>query len=96
MRLTVESASNALLVVADNWYPDWKATVNGVEVPILRAYHSLRAIPVGPGRMDVELWYDAGFLRAGILSSAAGSVVLLALVVIFFLRDRRRGARDGG
>jgi hypothetical protein len=94
IRLTVDSPSNALLVVADNWYPAWKASVNGAEVPILRAYHTLRAVPVGPGRMDVVLWYDAGFLRAGILSTAVAGSALVALAVVLFARDRRRGRPD--
>ncbi len=88
-RLTVESASNALLVVADNWYPAWKATVDGVEAPVLRAYHTLRAVPLGPGRHEVVLWYDAGMLRTGMLSTA-GAVILLAVVVgASLIRDRR-------
>jgi hypothetical protein len=87
----VTSPGNALLVVADNWYPAWKARVNGVEVPVLRAYHTLRAIPVGPGRMDVELWYDPGFLRVGLLSSVMAGSALALLAILLFVRDLRRG-----
>ena len=89
-RLTVESPGNLLLVVADNWYPAWKATVDGVEVPVLRAYHTLRALPVGPGRHDVVLWYDLGALRSGIVSTLLGLVVLATVVVVSLVRDRRR------
>jgi hypothetical protein len=89
MHLSVDSPSNALLVVADNWYPAWKATVNGTETPILRAYYTLRAVPIAAGHQDVVLWYDAGFLRAGILSSAVACVLLLALAAVFFVRERR-------
>jgi hypothetical protein len=90
LRLTVTSPSNALLVVADNWYPAWKARVNGVEVPVLRAYHTLRAIPVGPGSMDVELWYDSGFLRTGLVSSVIAGSALVLLAILLFVRDFRR------
>jgi hypothetical protein len=91
LRLTVESPSNALLVVADNWYPSWKARVNGVEVPVLRAYHTLRAVPVGPGRVEVEMWYDAGFLRTGFMSTVIAGSLLVVLAAVLLVRDVRRG-----
>ncbi len=89
LHLTVDSPSNALLVVADNWYPAWKATVNGQDAPILRAYYELRAVPIPAGHQDVVLWYDAGFLRAGLLSSGLACAVLLALAIGLFVRERR-------
>ncbi|MBT8397448.1 MAG: hypothetical protein KJN92_10800, partial [Gemmatimonadetes bacterium] len=45
LRLEVESDAPALLLLAENWYPAWKAEVGGEEVPVLRANHSLRAVP---------------------------------------------------
>jgi hypothetical protein len=90
LELTVESDSNALLVIADNWYPAWKATVDGVEAPVLRAYHTLRAVPVGPGRHDVVMWYDPGTLRGGLLTTVFGLLVLVAVIVVSLVRDRRR------
>lgn len=89
IHLTVDSPSNALLVVADNWYPAWKATVNGRETPVLRAYYALRAIPVAAGHHDVVLWYDAGFLRTGILSTAVAGTLLLGLAATLIVRERR-------
>jgi hypothetical protein len=90
LELTVESDSNALLVVADNWYPAWKATVDGIEAPVLRAYHTLRAVPVGPGRHDVVMWYDPGTLRGGLLTTVFGVLVLVVVIVVSLVRDRGR------
>ena len=96
MELTVESDSNALLVVADNWYPAWKATVDGIEAPVLRAYHTLRAVPVGPGRHEVVMWYDPGALRGGMLTTVLGLLALVAVIVISLVRDRRRVGYGSG
>ena len=96
LELTVESDSNALLVVADNWYPAWKATVDGIEAPVLRAYHTLRAVPVGPGRHDVVMWYDPGTLRGGMLTTVFGLLVLVAVIVVSLVRDRRRVGYGSG
>ena len=86
----MDSPSNAILVVADNWYPAWKATVDGIETPVLRAYHTLRAVPVGPGRHDVVMWYDAGTLRNGMLISIFGMLVLVGVIVVSIVSDWRR------
>ena len=94
VRLTVVTPTNALLVLADNWYPAWKATVDGADAPVLGAYHTLRAVPIGPGEHDVVLWYDAGFLGAGLLSSAVGMIVLVVVTVGSLVRDPRRGGSD--
>ena len=57
MRLAVRSSAPALLAIADNWYPAWHARVNDQDTPVLRAYHTLRAVPVPAGESEVELWY---------------------------------------
>jgi hypothetical protein len=57
--LTVQTERPALLVVADNWFPAWHATVDDAEAPVLRAYHTLRAVPVGPGEHTVRMYYHS-------------------------------------
>ena len=91
-RFTVEADAPALLVVADNWYPAWRATVDGVEAPVLRANHTLRAVPIGPGRHDVVLWYDGGVLGAGLISSGLGLAVLATVAGIALAPGGRRDA----
>jgi hypothetical protein len=75
--LTVHSDRPALLVVADNWYPAWRATVNDQEVEVLRAYHTLRAVPVPAGHSTVVMWYESTLLQRSRLLSLW---VLLGLV----------------
>ena len=57
MTLRVTSDRSAILVVADNWFPAWKARVGDVDVPVLRANHSLRAVPITAGEHTVEFYY---------------------------------------
>ena len=74
MRLAVRSSGPALLAIADNWYPAWHARVNGRDAPVLRAYYTLRAIPVAAGESEIELWYRSDV----VLRSFWFSVVVLA------------------
>jgi hypothetical protein len=90
-RFSVEATAPALLVVADNWYPAWRATVDGVETPVLRANHTLRAVPVGPGTHRVEMWYDGGVLLGGAVATVAGLLAIGAMVG-FALTGRERDA----
>jgi uncharacterized membrane protein YfhO len=61
----------ALLVITDNYYPAWKAEVDGGEVPILRANYTFRAVPVSTGTHEVRLYYDSGRLDSSAYASAA-------------------------
>ncbi|MDW8225888.1 MAG: hypothetical protein RMK93_07730, partial [Bacteroidota bacterium] len=83
----VETAHPGLLCFSEIWYPAWKAFVNGTEVPVLRAYHSLRAIPIPAGSHTVELRYDSSSFRTGAWISA---LTLALTLVALLLCDRRR------
>lgn len=78
MELAVESDQPALLVIADNWFPAWHASVNGQEVGVLRAYHTLRAVPVPAGTSTVRMWYDSPLVSTSLLLSL---VVLVGLAL---------------
>jgi hypothetical protein len=92
MRLQVRSEGPALLVLADNWFPGWHARVDGRETPVLRAYHTLRAVPVGAGEQTVELYYESSVLRLSSMLSAAALALLLAAAAVSLLRSRARAA----
>jgi len=80
VRLITESSEPALLVLLDRWYPGWQATVNGVEVPVLRANGVFRAVEIPRGRADVEFRFAPGSLRLGGLLSVFGLAGLACLV----------------
>jgi hypothetical protein len=92
MSLRVRSDGPALLVLADNWFPSWRARVNGEDAPVLRAYHTLRAVPVGAGEQTVELYYDSPLLQRSLMISVAALTLLLAVAALSFIRGRARGA----
>jgi hypothetical protein len=94
LRLRVRSDSPALLVLADNWYPAWKAVVRGEEAPVLRANHTLRAVPVPAGESEVEIFFDAGTLRGPFLITLA-SLFLLSLALFFRRRQGDEEAQGG-
>lgn len=77
------------LVIADSYDTWWTATVDGREVPILRADHAMMAIAVGPGDHQVQLDYQVP--RSSIGLSAASALAIIGLAG-WAVRGRRREA----
>ena len=88
MVVRVTASAAGWLVVADAWHPRWRATVNGVEMPVLPANHLFRAVEVDAGESEVELRFLPAPFRAGLAVSAASGVVL-ATLGIAWCRERR-------
>jgi len=89
LRLSATTDREALLVVADNWFPAWHATVDGRPTPILRAYHALRAVPLSPGTHSVEMVYRSAVVGRSLALSAGVLLLLSGTVVWGWLRERR-------
>jgi hypothetical protein len=70
--LDVDTPGPALLRLADLWYPDWTARVDGQRTPILKADYLLRAVYVPAGRHQVVFRYESPAVRRGLLVSLAG------------------------
>lgn len=97
LELAVESDRPALLVIGDNWYPAWRATVDGSDVDVLRAYHTLRAVPVPAGASTVEMWYESDLLDRSFLVSLLVLLTLPTLFAVGFWRSRRgSGSQSAG
>ncbi len=86
-RLRVTADSPALLVVSENHYPSWHATVDGEEAPVLRAYHTLQAVPVPAGTHEVVLQVrTSGPVRTGLFMSGGFWLLLGGLAGLERLR----------
>jgi hypothetical protein len=65
------------LFLADQWFPGWRATVNGAPAPILRADYLFRVVEVPAGESTVEFRYAPASVRIGAAISAATLLVLI-------------------
>jgi hypothetical protein len=91
LRLEVTTEKAALLVVSDNWFPAWKATVDDTDAPVLRAYHTLRAVAVPAGTHTVEMVYESGVVRASLWLSLLLALGLVSATGYQMARERRAG-----
>ncbi|TRW43589.1 YfhO family protein [Georgenia yuyongxinii] len=93
VRVTADGAG--MLVVADGFQDDWAATVDGREVPIVRADHAMKGVPVPAGEHVIELAYRPVGWGVGPWVAGATVLALAAAWVWLARRDRRAARRDG-
>jgi len=80
------------VLVAENWYPDWQATVDGAPAVALRGNYSLLTVPVPAGAKRVELAFRSHAYETGRLISLLSLGVLFALALApAAIRRKRNG-----
>ncbi|MFL7892917.1 MAG: YfhO family protein [Anaerolineales bacterium] len=79
----VKSPSDGYLVIADVWYPGWRAYVDGDETIIRQANYLFRAIELPSGQHEVRIVYRPKYFYVGIFVSGAGLIVLIVLVLVW-------------
>ena len=92
-QLKVNAPTPGVLVASQIYYPGWKASIDGVSVPVVPANYALAAISLPSGSHSVRFFYDPASIKIGATVSALSIVTLAAL--IWFLR-RRQGRTQYG
>jgi len=77
-----------LLVLADTYYPGWKAFVDGRESRIYRANYVMRAVFLPKGSHSVEFRYEPLSFKIGAAISLASFFLLSGAALWLFLRRR--------
>ncbi len=88
----VDTPGPGLLRLADLYYPDWVATVDGREMPVLKADYLLRAVAVPAGHHRVEFRFRSRAVRQGLMLSFASLAIVLGLLLAGWLAGRRATA----
>jgi hypothetical protein len=79
---TVRSTGAALLVLADPWYPGWRAYVDGRPQKLLRVNHAFRGVRVPAGAHRVEFRFEDSRYRWGVGLAAFTALCLLLTVAL--------------
>ena len=90
--IEVDTPAPAIVRLADLWYPDWVASVDGQRAPILKADYLLRAVAVPAGKHRVEFRFESKAVRTGLTLSIVGLAIAAGLLVAGGFLGRRRGA----
>jgi hypothetical protein len=85
-QLKVNAPVPGVLVASQIYYPGWKASIDGITVPVVSANYALAAILLPAGPHDVRMFYAPASIRIGATASVLSLAVLSAL--IWFSRRR--------
>ena len=90
VRISVNATAPSIVVVRNAWDPDWRATVDGAQVPVFRTDYLLQGVPVAAGAHEITLTYTDPGIGQGLALSALVWLGLAIAVVALAAIDRRR------
>ncbi|MDX2191926.1 MAG: hypothetical protein NW201_01145 [Gemmatimonadales bacterium] len=95
MVITLDPAppAPAWLLVAENWYPDWRATVDGRPARVQRGDMALLAVELPAGAREAVLRFDSDDYATGRAVTLAALGVILAGFGAAAAADRKARAR---
>jgi len=85
----VESDRAGFMVVAGNYHPYWKATVNGKEAKVYKAFGDLRAVEIPKGKSEVRMEYRSKPFHACIKVSIFAAILLIAFGAFLFVKTKK-------
>jgi hypothetical protein len=89
VRLVANMAAPGFVVLADTYYPGWRATVGGQRTPVYRANYLLRAVYVPAGEHEILFYFrPPDFIMGAVIS---GLTLLGCCLVLAACWRRERG-----
>jgi hypothetical protein len=87
--IETENQGDGWLVLSDNFYPGWQATIDGKPVEIFQANHTMRAVQVPAGSHVLSFKFAPQALRRSIYVSLAGAILVLAALIFLQVKQQR-------
>lgn len=85
----------AWVMVAENWYPDWRATVDGKPVQAHRGNLTYIVVPVAAGTRRIELDFTSADYQQGKAVTFASLACILLIAVVPSFPQRKRPTTNG-
>ncbi|MEJ2752960.1 MAG: hypothetical protein P8169_09845, partial [Chloroflexota bacterium] len=76
----------AYFLLSDIHHPQWRATIDGQDVPILVADYALRAVAIDEGTQLIEMRFEPPAWKWGVGVSIATLLLLLLLAIWYWRR----------
>lgn len=73
------SPCKSMVVLADTWFPGWKAFVDGRPARIWKAYNLVRGVEVASGQHEVKMVYRPSSVFLGAALAVLGLMISIAL-----------------
>jgi len=93
MSIELEPAprDSSYVLIGENWYLDWRVSIDGRPGQVLRGDHALLTVPVAPGARKLELsYYSRSFARGKMIALFTVVLVIAGFIVPPVVERRRR------
>ena len=91
LEISPPAPQDAYVVVGENWYTDWRATVDGTPTPTFRGNGAVIALAVPAGASEIELRFESDAYKTG-KGIMLVSVLIIAAGFVGPAVARRRGS----
>ena len=92
VQLDKPAAAGSALVVSENYFPGWSATVDGSATTTARTNYNLIGVPLPPGAKRIELRFSDAAYGTGKLVTLIALLLSAVWIAVGVLVDRRRPA----
>jgi hypothetical protein len=89
VKLQGRDSTRGLLLVSENWYPDWRAKVDGRAATVRRINHTLLGVDLPAGAREVRLRFDSPAYARGKIVSALSLLAAAGVILLPVVRRRR-------
>jgi hypothetical protein len=79
VEITGTTNQPSLVVLTDNWHPNWSASLNGAPTPIVRVNETFRGLWVPAGDFKIDMSYQPRTLPVALVLSLLSLLALLVL-----------------
>jgi Bacterial membrane protein YfhO len=95
-KVVIETTNNrdGLLVLSDNYYPGWRAYIDGVRTEVFKANHTMRAVNVPAGRHVISFVFRPAIFFASIYVSLSAAALTLIVLIISAVKRKRSNGHD--
>jgi len=91
-QVTLETSSkeDSFLVFSDNYYPEWKAYIDGAETEIYRTNGIIKGIYIPKGTHKLEFIYTPKYYLSSVIISLSSFMLVVAGIIFMFFRRKKR------
>ncbi|MBK7856337.1 MAG: YfhO family protein [Bacteroidetes bacterium] len=86
MNFTVETKTSQMFTLMQQFYPGWKAAINGSETKISVANYLHMSVPVKPGKSEVVFSFNNKAIKNWFYVSATFFIAAIFWLLVFALK----------
>ncbi|MCK5832827.1 hypothetical protein KAH81_04055 [bacterium] len=89
VEVEVDMKNDGLLILCDNWYPEWHAYEGDQELEILRANGTFRAVPLSKGKHSIDFRFEGRLFKKSLVVSILAILAWGLLFILSFVANRK-------